>query len=840
MIVLPLRLARRELRSGLARFRVLLGCLALGVATISTAGSLDAALHRSLSENARALLGGDASVVLTYRPPTRDESAFLARDGTLANSWEMRAMASVGTTRTLVEFKGVDGAYPLFGAVTLDPPGPLAATLERRDTVWGAAADPDLMDRLGIHVGDTIKVGDTSFVIRAAIVREPDKVATPLSLGPRLMVDRRALADTGLDQPGSLIHYSALIRLSPGISIADLRRDVRQQYPDSGWQVRDAADAAPGLQRFLGDITMFLSLVGLATLLVGGIGVADAVRAFIEGRIGTIAVLKCLGASRRTILATYGVQVGAVAALGIAIGLIAGALLPWAAVAVWGRDFPIDVTPGLYFWPLARAALFGIFTTLAFAAWPLARAAEVPAAMLFRDIVAPIRARMRPAIAAFIALNGVALAALAIAGAADIRLAAGFVVGALIALIVFTGAGRLVMRMARALAKHTGTGRTALPLRLALSSLHRPGAPTAGVMLSLGLGLTVLVAVALVQADLAHELDERLPQAAPTFFFIDIPAGQGAGFDAAVAGAGGSVARRAPMVRGRIVRINGVPVERAAIAPDAQWAVRGDRGLTTSATKPEDARIVAGDWWPADYQGPPLVSLDANIAKGFGIGVGDTVGVSVLGREITARIANLREIDWSTLSMNFTFVMTPSALAGAPYADLASVLAPPGTEFAVERAVAVAAPSASAIRVKEALAEVKGVMAGAGTAIRIAAAVTLLAGALVLAGAIASGRQRRMRETVILKVLGARRADLLAALAIEYLLLGIAAAAVAALLGSVAARELVLTLLRTQWTFLPGPVAAMSLGAIAAVLALGLALTARTLAVRAGTELRHE
>ena len=841
MTVLSLRLARRELKGGLSGFRVLLACLALGVATIAAAGSLDAALHRSLTENARALLGGDVAVVLSYRQPNGDEKAYLARSGAVANTVEMRAMASTATAaRTLVELKAVDGAYPLYGAVTLDPSLPLDKALGQADGVWGAAADPDLVDKLGVKLGDTIQVGDTYFVLRAAITREPDKVSQVFSLGPRLMIDLRALASTGLDQPGSLIHRAVLLRLKNGEPVPTFRAAVQSRFPDAGWQIRDAADAAPGLQRFLGDITMFLSLVGLATLLVGGIGVADAVRAFVEGRLGTIATLKCLGASRRLILAVYAWQIAAVALIGIVLGLILGALLPWIAVAIWGDAFPIDVTPGLYLWPLLRAALFGALTAIAFALWPLARAAEVPAAMLFRDIVAPARARIRPWIAAVIVLAGIALAALAIIGAADIRLAVGFVVGALAALVIFTGAGRLVMRVARVLAQRSGAGRAALPLRIALSSLHRPGAPTTGVILSLGLGLTVLVAIALVQADLSHEIDDRLPQAAPTFFFIDIPGGQGAGFEKAVTQAGGRVARRAPMVRGRISKIAGVPVDKAKIAPDAQWAVRSDRGLTTAATKPDDARVVAGDWWPADYNGPPLVSLDANIAKGFGLAVGDTVGVNVLGRDIEARIANLREIDWSNLSMNFTFIMTPNSLAGAPYSDIASVFAPPGDELKVERAAAVAAPSASAIRVKEALGEIKGVMAGTGTAIRIAAAVTLLAGALVLAGAIAAGRQRRLRETVILKVLGARRADLLAALAIEYLLLGLSAALVASALGTGAARELVVTLLKTQWAFLPVPVTATALGAVAAVLVLGLALTARTLAARPMRELRHE
>lgn len=840
MIGLSLRLARRELKGSLGGFRVFLACLALGVATIAGAGSLDTAMRRSLSENARALLGGDAALVLTYRQPSADETAFLGGFGTLSQSAEMRAMAANGETRTLVELRGVDAAYPLYGTVELVPAGALAPALAQAGGEWGAAADPDLLDRLGLHVGDVVRVGEAQFRLRATIAREPDRVAEPFSLGPRLLVDGRAIAATGLVQPGSLVRYVTLLRLNPGLSVSELRRAVDRRFPETGWLFRDAADAAPGLKRFLDDMTLFLTLVGLTTLLVGGIGVADGVRAFMESRIPTIAVLKCLGAPRNLILAAYGWQVAAVGTLGIAAGLVIGALVPYAATAIWGDSLPIAAATGLYLRPLGVAALFGALTVLTFAAWPLARASEVSPATLFRDIVAPGRARIRGSTALVIGVAGVGLAALAIFSAADAVLAAWFVGGSALALGVFAAAGRGLTILARraALWRRERPGR--LPLRLALSSLHRPGAPTAGVVLSLGLGLTVLVTVALVEADMSRQLDERLPKEAPTFFFIDIPSGQSPAFDRAIAAAGGRLARRAPMVRGRITRLNGVPVEQARIAADAQWAIRGDRGLTTAATRPDDARLVAGDWWPADWNGPPLVSLDAGIARGFGLGVGDSITVNVLGREITAKIASLREIDWSNLSMNFTFIMTPNALAGAPHSDIASVYADPGKASAVERAVAKAVPSASAIRVSEALAEIKGVMSGAATAIRVAAAVTLVAGGLVLAGAIAAGRQRRLQETVLLKVLGARRADLLGALTLEYLLLGMAAAIVAAALGSGAAWGVVVHVLRTDWTFLPMPVAVTAIGAVAAVTLLGLAMTARVLAARAAPYLRHE
>ncbi len=839
-IPLSLRLARRELKGGIGGFRVLLACLALGVATIAAADSLDQSMRRTLAVNARALLGGDAALSLGYRPPTGEENEFVARFGEVSHAIEMRAMAQAGESRGLVELKGVDELYPLYGRVTLDPPTALPDALDRKDDVWGAAVDAELLARLGLHVGDSVRVGAAEFRIRATVVHEPDRVAETFALGPRFLIAEAAVADTGLIQPGSLVRYISLMRLKPGTSVGDLRAALDARFPAAAWLFRDAADAAPGLKRFLDDLALFLALVGLTTLLVGGIGVADAVRGFLDQRIGTVAILKCLGAPRRLILATYAWQVGAVGLLGIAIGLAIGAAVPPALVAVWGDRLPVAAERGVYAGPLLLAGCFGALILLVFAAWPLARAAEMPPAALFRDIVAPMRARIRPRVAAGIALAALALGGLAVATAADRALASWFVAGALAAFLVFALAGRGLAALAGFAARGSQGAAARLPLRLALSSLHRPGAPTPGAMLSLGLGLTVLVAVALVQANIARQIDERLPGIAPTFFFIDIPSAQGDAFDKAVAEAGGRVARRAPMIRGRITRINGTPVEQVKIAPDAMWAVRGDRGLSTADIRPQDARIVAGDWWPADWNGPPQVSIDAALAKGFGVGLGDTISVNVLGREITARIRSLRDIDWSNVSMNFALLLSPNALAGAPHSDIASVFAPAAAEAGVEKAVAAAAPSATAIRVREALDEIRGVMGAVADAIRAAAAVTLIAGALVLAGAVAAGRQRRLRETVLLKVLGARRADLLGALALEYLLLGASAALIAAALGTAASWAVIVHVLHAQWSFLLPPVGGTVLASVAGVLALGLGLTIRILAVPPAPQLRHE
>ena len=840
MMGLSLRLAWRELRGGVRGFAIFLACLALGVGAIAAAGSLDAALKRTLAEDSRALLGGDAEIRLTYRPPTAVEMSVLNGFGATARTLEMRAMAyGAGDGRSLVEIKSVDGAYPLYGDLVLSPAIGLAAVLEKGPDGWGVAVDANLLDRLGLKLGQSLRLGAATLTVRAVIEKEPDRVANAFSFGPRLLIGEDALAETGLVQPGSLIRHSVLVRFRSGIDQASFKAALEERFPHAEWRVRDSGGAAPGLKRFLDSMTQFLTLVGLSALLVGGIGVAGGVKAFLDGRTASIATLKCLGASRRLILAVYFWEVMALAAVGILIGLLFGAALPALAAAFWGDVLPLEVRIGLYPQPLALAAAFGILTVLAFSAWPLAQAGRVSPTLLFRDIAQPVRVWPGAGAMAVIAAAGAGLAALAIISAPDRRLAIFFVLGALAAFLLFTLAGEGLVRLARAWARRPRRRGRSVALALALSSLSRPGAPSRGVVLSLGLGLTVLVAIALVQANLSRQFDETMLAEAPSFFFIDIQPDQVGSFTGAVAASGGRIDGIAPMVRGRIAAVNGEPVERLRIASEAEWAVRGDRGLTMAATPPDGVRLVAGDWWPERYDGPPLVSLDAEIAKGLGLGLGQTVTVNVLGREITATVASLREIDWASLSMNFTFIFSPGTLDGAPRTFIATVHTPDGADGAVERAVTGAVPTLSSIRVKEALEAARGVIANAALAIAAAAAVTLAAGVLVLAGAALAVRERRMREAVLMKVLGARRADLMRALVLEYALLGAATGVLAALLGSVAAYGVLVHVLRAGWLFLPVPLAASVAAAVLAVALVGVLGTGRVLAGKAAPHLRH-
>ena len=836
---LPLRLAARELRGGLRGFRIFLACLAIGVAAIAGVGSLSHALQQSLRDNARILLGGDVELRVTGRPL---DAAIVAdvgrRSERLARLAEMRAMAygAGGDRRTLVELKGVPEAYPLYGEIELAPAIALGDALAPRRGRFGAAVGSSLLARLGLAVGDTLRIGAQAFEIRATIANEPDRLANAFTLGPRVMVDEAGLRATGLVREGSLIRYKYRVRLAPGSDARAWGAAVADAYPGQSWRIRDSGGASPGVQRFVERFAAFLTLVGVGALLIGGIGVGNAIGNFLAGKTGTIAVLKCLGAGGRLIFATYLTQIMALATMGIALGVALGAAAPWLANLALADRLPIPAAVGFYWQPALLAAAFGWLTALVFALWPLATAREVPAAGLFRDVVQPARRWPRPVHLAAIAMAAGALAALAVFGAGQPMLSRWFVLGALGALLAFRVLAWSIVRLVRA------AGRARDPtLRLALANIGRPGAPTGAVVMSLGAGLTVLVAVALIQSNLTRQVTERIAADAPAFFFVDIQPGQGAAFAETVrAVAGAGAVEQVPMLRGRLTRVNGTPVAELTPHPDAAWVTRSEIGFTYAGPMPEGTDVRAGAWWPADYGGPALVSLDFDVARGLGVEVGDTMTYSILGREVTARIGNLRKTDWMNLGINFVTVFAPGTLENAPQSLLATARAAPESEDALFRAVTDRFPNISPIRVRAVSERIAALLRQIGAGVQAAAAVALASGVLVLAGAVAAGHRRRVYDAVVLKVLGATRSLLLRAFLLEYLLLGLATAAIAVAVGSVAAWIVVTEIMRAEWAFLPGTAAATVVGGTLLTAVLGFAGTWLALGQKPAPVLRTE
>ena len=839
---LAFRFALREMRGGLSGFLVFLACISLGVAAIAGVNSVARSIMDGVAGQGQTILGGDIRFQLNQREADTAERAFLDGLGAVSESSLMRSMARLpdGSDQALVEAKAVDDAYPLYGALETEPALPRADLFGEKAGTYGAAAPDLLFERLKLKPGDRLMLGGATFELRARLAAEPDAASDGFGFAPRLLISREGLAASGLVQPGSLVEHAYKVRLPPGSSeanMAAIRTGAAERFPQAGWSIRTRANAAPALSTTIERFSQFLTLVGLTALVVGGVGVANAVRAYLDGKRAVIATFKSLGASGGFVFAVYLIQILLIAAIGIGIGLLVGTLLPFAVDTALQSMVPVPAQGGLYPGALALAALFGLLVTLTFALLPLGRARDVPATALFREMGFESRGLPRRAyVAAALGIAAI-LAATAILLADDRRIAAIFVGATVFAFLVLRAVSALVQHLARKSPRLRSTA-----LRLAVGNIHRPGALTPSVVLSLGLGLTLLVALALIDGNLRRQIGANLPDRAPNFFFVDIQPADVDAFSALVAReAPAGALMKVPMLRGRIVALNGVSVDKAEIQPEGAWVLRGDRGVTYSATLPENATLSAGQWWPADYHGEPLVSFSAREAEDLRLKIGDTVTVNVLGRDVTARIASFRQVEWETMGINFVMVFSPDTFAGAPHSWLATLTDRTATatdDARLLNAVTRAYPAVTSVRVKDALDIVNRLVGQIGTAIRAAAGVALISSVLVLAGALAAGNRARIHDAVVLKTLGARRRTLIAAFTLEYMLIGLATAVFALFAGGAAAWFVVARIMSLPSHFLPEVAVGTVLLSLAATVGIGLAGTWRVLGQKAAPVLR--
>ncbi|MEO3415295.1 FtsX-like permease family protein [Roseovarius sp. CAU 1744] len=794
------RLARRELRGGLRGFRIFLACIILGVAAIALVGTIRESIGAGLTAEGATLLGGDAEIEFTYRFATEPERAWM--DDTARKVSEIvdfRSMATVpGGKRSLSQVKAVDDAYPLTGRVTLNPDMPLSEALAGAAGLPGAVMDPLLADRLDLQTGDSFRLGTQDFRLMARLEVEPDGIASGFALGPRTIVATSALENAGLLAPGTLFSTKYRMLLPPGRKLDLTQYEAVKRFENSGMRWRDARNGAPGVAEFVSRLSAFLVLVGLSGLAVGGVGISAALRAFLAGKTQTIATLRTLGADQRTIFLTYFLQVAALSAVGLAAGLALGVGLPIALAPLIEARLPVPAIFAVYPAPVAEAALYSVLTILVFTLWPLARTQEVRAATLFRDGLAPEAGLPRPVflLATLLLVAALLAAAIWLSGSARLTLwMMGGIAGAL-ALLALSAA--LIRGFARGARPRI---RRRPPLSWALGAIGGPGATTIPVVLSLGLGLSVLAAIGQVDANLRGAIADDLPTRAPSFFFVDLQKDQMPGFldrlenDPAV-----SKIDRAPMLRGIITRINGKPAREVA---GDHWVLNGDRGITYAGPVPDRTTLVAGTWWTPGYDGPPQVSFSAEEAAEMGLSLGDEITVNILGRDITATLTSLREVDFSTAGMGFIMVMNPAALTGAPHTFIATAYATPQAEPAILNDITGRFPNVTAIRVRDAVDQVAGMLGGLARASAWGASATLLTGFLVLIGAAAADQQARRHEAAVLKTIGATRAQILYSLTLRALLLGLAAGGVAlaaGLLGGWAVSHYVMeTAFRIDW-----------------------------------------
>lgn len=843
---LSLRIAVRELRGGLRGFYIFLFCVALGVAAIASIGSLSDALKSGLAQEGQAILGGDMEFSLNHRRITADERSFLTSKGEISEIAAMRAMAisEKNKKNTLIGLKAVDKAFPLYGSAVLESGNDLQKVLRETGAI---VVDPLLLKRLGVARGDDIKIGDAVLKIADLIKSEPDRLSGPPILGPAILMSQKTLEKTGLAAPGSLVRWSYRLRLpessvSPE-TIKEIKKEAEKSLSDSGFSIRDRNNPAPMIRRAINQMTQFLTFVGLTALIVGGVGVANGVTTYLDRKRRIIAAFKCLGAPSSLISRIYFLQVLIVAGLGIIIGLIAGALLPWLVSTLFAGILPFTLQTSVHPSALLLAAAYGLLVAVLFVLWPLGRAEQVKPQALVRENISEESVVPPRRFIAAAAIVAALLVGVTIASAEQGWIALYFCAGLTILFLLFYALGR---------ALHWGFRRMPRPKRpelaLAVTNLAAPGSLTRSVTLSLGTGLSLLVAVALIDHSMVSELKTGLPKNAPNYFFLDIGKEQMADFKQFVKkSVPGGELNDAPMLRGRIVNLAGRPVETTKPAPNAAWVLRGDRGLTYSATVPEGSTITEGKWWPKDYDGEPVLSFEEELAKGLGLKIGDEVTVNILGRNVSAKIMNFRTLKWESLSINFVMIFSPNALQGAPFNMLATLhtdndpeAAAPGdsTKVSFVQTLTEKFPNITVIRVRDTIEAVNSIFSKLMTGIRAAGGLTLLAGSLVLAGALATAHRSRIYQAVILKTLGATRRRIISSHILEYLILALLTSLLAVLFGIATAWVVVTQLMDLGFTLSVSAIAQAISLAVVLVVALGAAGSWRVLSAKVAPELR--
>ena len=838
MIRLAWRLALRDLRGGTSGLLIVLLCLAVGVASIAGIGSLRSALNQGIAESGRAILGGDLALSTGLGPfPPAVPAWFMAHGARVTETVDTRSiLIAPSGRRILAAARAVGPGWPMLGQVSSNPAGAFSGLARGLDGAPGLLLDPAAANSLRLRAGDKVTLGGVALIYRGSILGSPDSLGDSQIFGAKAFVAAPALAGTPLLQPGGLVRFNLQAVFPAGVPIAPVMRAFRRDFPGNPWRLRGAGDAAPDLSRFVDQAALFMTLLGLAALVVGGIGVANGVEAWLTARARSIATLRCLGASSRVVWLIHGMQLLVLGVPGIVSGMAIGAAVPLLVLPLLRGKLPLPAQLGLYPKPLVLAGMFGLLVGLVFALPKLRRAGAISGAALFRATGLPGRVPFTWRATGVQALAVLALVALAVVSVPERALALGFCAGAVLTLLLLRGLAAGLMRvLPRLPAPHDAAA------AMGLRRLYGPASSLPLMMISAGVGLTVLVTVAEIRGNLLEGFSDAVPAAAPSFYFIDIQPDDLAKFAAALRGTGAAHDMRTmPSLRARILAVAGTPVEEFHPPAQSDWPLRSDIGFTFAATPPPGTVLAQGAWWAPDYLGPPLVSFDAEIARSWGVKIGDSLTVDVLGRKFDLRIANFRKIRWQSLQLNFLMTATPDPFAGAPYTMIATVKVDPGREGEVLVAVTDALPGVAGIDVGQVLRAFAMLLKEIAGAISMAGLIALLAGLLVLVRAAAAEREARIAEAVVLKTLGASRAQIRRAWLVEFAVAGGCAGLAAALLGTLAAAVTISQVFHIDWQFEPGILAGTLLGAIGFMVVFGYVSTAQALREPASSWLRRE
>lgn len=857
MIRFILKTAWRETRAAWRRFLYFLVCIAVGVGALVGVSLFGANVERAVTREARGLLGGDLEVRLSR--PISDEGRSVLKSLTdrgivTTHVSELVAMAAgvdraarPGQPTQIIELKAVEPLYPLYGALRLAPERRLQELLHvdqgscPGQACFGAVVQESLLIRMGLAVGDRLKIGQGLFVITGVVRTEPDRVANAFSLGPRVLISQEALDATELVKVGSRVRERYLLKIPQGMPPEPLLYELRGRLASESARVSAYRDAQPQLKQFLAQLTRYLGLIGLTALFVGGLGVAMSIHAFVREKLITIAIMKTIGADSTTVIWTYLTQAVLLGLAGSAIGLALGLGLDRGLPRMIARFLASDLLDqlGVSFdttlaslFPLGKGLALGLLSTLFFALWPLLTIREVRPAAIFRREIAPPSAppglvaprwsaqwQAMDRTKAFTSLGiGAGLVGLSIWQAGSWIVGLLFIGGFVAAVFLLGGSAWAALALLRRSPRPSG-----LILRQAVGNVVRPGSQAVGITIAIGIGVMVVMTVSLVERSLLAQVGDNRPTDAPTFFFIDIQPDQASEFVQLLSRRSGDPAPRlTPLVRARLAAVNGQPVKLEATSEEDEqrekaegkderrkkWYLTREYVLTFLPDLPKDNQILKGAWWkPGEHFDRPLLSIEEDAARQLGVDIGDTVEFDIQGSTMVAEISSVRRVEWGNFSTNFYMILSPGSLDGAPITYVATVRVPPPEEVPLQQAVVEAFPNVTAINLGDVLDNFARMLDRLSLAIRAVAFFCVVSGGLVLAAALAATRYRRLYESVILKALGATRGFIARSFAVEYALLGAVGGVLGGGLASALSWAVLATVFDLPWNFQPAVMA---------------------------------
>ncbi len=840
-----IRVGLLDMRGDLGRFVLLVACLVVGTALIAGVSSVGASIKQAVEQDAALLMGGDLELSRADRAATDEELALISAYGTLANVVDTNVRAETAGGDAFVDLVSIGPTYPLLGQINSAglPAGRRPFDfLSLRGGLYGALVDPIMLDKLGIGVGDIVDIGGTPFQVRAALGGLPDAAVRGFRLGLVTVVTTDALAiladrTSPLPGLGTWFRYKIVLNeLEPEQGKVELQAALA----DPSWTIRSARDGLGPMVRYYDLFMRFLVIVGLASLLIGGVSVWTGISAYVSERANVIAVLRSMGASRSRILLHFFSQVAVLAIVGVGIGLVIGAGVALLALPIVGNAVGVSLAPTLHVQPLLIAAGVGLLTAFAFSYLPLQQAQLISPVMLFRSkglAAPPIDWRALLSSFQFLPLLLAALGFvwLATIMTNDPTLVAAFVGVSFLSVFLF----RVGLKGATAALDRVPLGSNRV-LRHALRDISGAGSNAPAVVVSVGLALATLVVVLVLQVNLSNEYLGASVFDAPTLVASDLFEDE---VDAlkALQAKDGDVSRftSTPMLRGSLAAVNDTSAAAiSARGPEASFLLSGEVPLTFRTELPASSKLVAGEWWPADYQGVPLVSLHQSLRSGLGVEIGDELTFTIFGESVTARVASFRDYSWQG-GIDFLATFSPGVLEGFPATLLGTVYASPGREAELEQHLADAFPDVRFIAIGETLERITSALGQLSLAASLVGGIAVSNGLLVLIGSLATGRKQRQADAVIAKVLGATRIDVLAVAVTHYLVLATFAAMLATPLGIGLASLLTGILLDVDFSMNLATVAAVNLGAILITGLLGATTIAKALSSRPAQFLRE-